>query len=180
MAYELRMDTALDLAAAVPAIWGLTAPAAWTEIMGAGIAARSLVLVLVKPHSDGWNEVERVLPCNDLDYFDQFNAKALTRDATGTRAVAVILDSEADGPGDSATAHEQLVDVVAYALHRYGVTLETAYATRELAAWQPLWSLRTEEFVGRLPHAPGVLPGGRYLLAESVTTREATALARLA
>ena len=180
MAYELRMDTALDLAAAIPAIWGLTAPAAWTDIMGRGIAPRSMVLVLVKPHSQGWNEVERVWPCNDLDYFDRFNAKAMTRDATGTRAVAVVIDSEADGPGDSATAHEQLVDAAAYALHRFGVTLETAYATRELAEWQPLWSLRTEEFVGRLPRTPGVVPDGRYLLAEAMATRGAEAVARLA
>ncbi|MGW4355514.1 hypothetical protein ACWELJ_25845 [Nocardia sp. NPDC004582] len=180
MAYELRMDTALDLAAAVPAIWGLTAPAEWTGIVGAGIAPRSLVLALVKPHSDGWNEVERVWVCNDIEYFDRFNAKALTRDTTGTRAVALVIDSEADGHGDSTDEHNQLIDSVAYALQLRGVTLETAYATRELAAWQPLWSLRSDVFIGRLPQSPGVTPGGRYLLAEQVTTREAEALARLA
>jgi len=170
--YTNRIETVNALVAAVPGMWRKAAQMS--------IPDQALVLLLVKDSRDGFGEVERIWVADEIDYFDPFHAKALSYGTTGARAVALVVDIEADGPGDSSAEHVLLTDAAACALHEHGVKLQSVYVARGFGAKEPVWSLDTDEFKGKVPLFPAATPHPVYALAESLIAKPANSLPRLA
>ncbi|AYF78127.1 hypothetical protein D7D52_34720 [Nocardia yunnanensis] len=152
----------------------------WEKAAKMSIPDQALVLLLMKDSRDGFGEIERIWVADEIDYFDPFHAKALSYGTNGTRAVALVVDIEADGPGDNSQEHVLLTDAAACALREHGVKLEAAYVARGFGPKEPVWSLDTEEFKGKVPLFPAATPHPVYALAESLITKPANSLPRLA
>lgn len=167
-----HIDTVPALVAALPDLW--------RTITTQGIPDQSLVLLLIKDSRDGFGEIERIWVADEIDYFDLFHAKALTYGTIGARAVAVVVDIEADGPGDNSAEHAYLSDAAALALLEHRVILHAAYVTRGLGAKEPVWSLDTDRFMGKVPLFPAATPHPVYALADHLITRPANPLPRAA
>ncbi|WP_280459856.1 hypothetical protein [Nocardia carnea] len=170
--YTNHLETVPALVAALPRLWRKTT----TQ----DIPDQALVLLLMQDTRDGWAEIERIWVADEIDYFDPFHAKALTYSTTGTRAVALVVDIDADGPGDNGQEHVLLTDAAACALSEHGVTLQAAYVTCGFAAKEPVWSLDTDQFIGKVPLFPAATPHPVYALPESLIARPANALPRAA
>ncbi|WP_331765085.1 hypothetical protein [Nocardia sp. NBC_01388] len=170
--YTNHIETVPALVAALPSMW--------REATTLAVPDQALVLLLVKDSRDGFGEIERIWVAEEIDYFDPFHAKALAYGTTGTRAVALVVDIEADGPGDNSAEHVLLTDAAACALREHGVSLQSTYVTRGFGAKEPIWSLDTDEFKGKVPLFPAATPYPVYELAESLITRPANSLPRLA
>ncbi len=163
----------------VPALVA-TLPDQWRNTTTQDIPDQSLVLLLMQDTRDGWAGIERIWVADEIDYFDPFHAKALAYGTTGTRAVALVVDIDADGPGDNGQEHVLLTDAAACALREHGVTLQAAYVTRGFAAKEPVWSLDTDRFIGKVPLFPAATPHPVYALPESLIARPANPLPRAA
>ncbi|GAB2454079.1 hypothetical protein [Nocardia tengchongensis] len=153
------------------------------------IPARALVVLLVNNAKHAWEpmpvhgvyvaELDTCGGCCTVegDYWGWIN----TGNTIAVSAVAVVVDDEADGPGDSGTEHAKLIDRLGLDMHEQGIPLEAAYAARATEPGHPVWSLDTEEFIAAVPATaePGPDHDG-YALAADVVTRPWPPIARLA
>ncbi|MEU8901312.1 hypothetical protein AB0C65_35970 [Nocardia sp. NPDC048505] len=173
MYHANHVDSARELVALLPYLWGKTS---CYDVPDQGI-----VLILVCEPDNGYAVIERVWTVDGHEQLDQFHARALTYATRGTRVVAVVVDVDADGPAQqNRAAHQLLLDSVACALRGHGARLHAAYATRGFAPTEPVWSLDTDTYLGKVPLFPPIRPYPVYALAEPVTARPADSLPRAA
>ncbi|MET8427750.1 DUF4192 family protein [Nocardia sp. NPDC004860] len=170
----ILIDNVPDLIASLPA-----------QLYGEDIPARALVTLLVRRMPEGHWSVEHIQAtalsfCACCTVTGEIDPWEVIGPHMGTGVVAVVIDDEADGGGDSGQEHGELLDKLASALGRLGVTLEASYAARATAPGHPVWSLDTEEFAGHVPLAPPGPDGHRYALAADIVAQPENSLARLA
>ncbi|MFE3002796.1 hypothetical protein ACFXG4_48550 [Nocardia sp. NPDC059246] len=127
---------------------------------GQPLEPRSLTLILLRDLPGGWKQVENV-HSSRLETPDRYAVTELTSGFTGSHAIAVVVDRDADGPGDSVTLHVDTIARTDYQLSARGVHLTNAYAARAVSPGNPVWSLRTDAYIGLVP---------RHRLTETPTT----------
>lgn len=167
------IDTATDLVASLPRQYGHDIPTRALVVLVVGNAAHPNPLHVLGIYVA---ELDSCAGCctREGDWWGWVD----TSSRLGCSAVAIVIDDEADGPGDSGQAHARLVDRLALHLHEQGVALEAAYAARATAA-APVWSLDTEEHLGTAPEATPGPQADTYALRADVVTRPDEPIARL-
>ncbi|MFE3105299.1 hypothetical protein [Nocardia tengchongensis] len=150
----------------------LSNPAALVESLsaqyGEPIAPRSLTTVLLRYFAGGWSWIENV-QSTSLDNPDPHAACELTSGYLGTRAIAVIVDADADGVGDNTGFHVNTVAHAAEQLHRFNVCTVAAYAARAARPGHLVWSLQTDTFLGTVPPHHLAEAPTKYLCGPDIT-----------
>ncbi|WP_067721669.1 hypothetical protein [Nocardia yamanashiensis] len=144
------------------------------------IPARGLVLLLVKRASiPGHYVIEhgQSLEPDDPDdivsvpYTDH-ERWTLTSSTEGMQIVAIIIDAEANGVGDNASEHNQLIDKVALVLEETGHYIDSAYATRATTAGSPVWCIDRDSHLGTVPEPVEIAKDATAILPESVVSSD--------
>lgn len=158
----IHLSTAADLIASLPA--------QSADHSNGEITPQTLILLLLVPAERGWWQVERITQ-QDHGWFDAIQGHALTCGAAGKRAVAVIIDADADGAGDNSFEHSHLIRDAEYVIRGCGVRLDATYVARGVTAGEPVWSLDDDGGHGTVPEPPAAPPDTVYLIATPVTAR---------
>ncbi|MEV6071965.1 hypothetical protein AB0L82_35955 [Nocardia sp. NPDC052001] len=125
----------------------------------------ALLLLWIEHYEPGWwHAVDAMLITLDT-----------TTDAAGphwthsapdpsARAIAIILDADADGCGDNGITHRHIREVARETLRPYNIRLAATYGARGIEAGQPVWSEDDDAFHGHVPPDSERPAKGMYLL----------------